>query len=258
MVEESATTLRRGLAVLFALGDAGASEPAGLGVVRIAELMGEDKSQISRSLKALAGSGLVERDPETRRYRLGWRLFALAAQAGDPRLLAAASPVVDELVEALGETAHLSVLRGTDVLTVLSTSPTRTLQGASWVGHTVPAYASSAGRALLLDFGLEELERLFSDTEFSRLGPNTPRGATDLFERVRAASRSGYAIVDEELEPGLVGLGAPVRDFRGGVVAALNISAPRFRLEGRLEVAGTAIAKAALSVSEELGYRPPS
>lgn len=255
MIESSATTLRRGLAILFALGEVDSAPPGGLGVVRIAELLGEDKSQVSRSLKTLAGSGLVERDAETRGYRLGWRLFALASQAGDPRLLEAASPVLSDLVAELGETVHLSVLRGTDVLTVLSASPTRALQAASWVGHSAPAYASSAGRALLLDLGREELGRLFAKTEFRPLAPNTPRDAGELFERVRSASRLGYALVDEELEAGLVGVGAPVRDFGGRVVAALNVSAPRFRFAERLGVAGRVIEAGAVRLSGELGYR---
>jgi IclR family transcriptional regulator, KDG regulon repressor len=255
VIESSATTLRRGLAILFALADPAAASSGGLGVVRIAELLGEDKSQVSRSLKTLAGSGLVERDGETRGYRLGWGLFALASQAGDPRLLEAASPVLADLVAELGETVHLSVLRGTEVLTVLSAPSPRALQAASWVGHSVPAYASSAGRALLLDLGREELERLFAETEFRPLAPNTPRDVDELFERVESARRLGYATVDEEIEAGLVGVGAPIRDFRGRVVAALNVSAPRFRFAERLEVAGRAIEAGALRLSGELGYR---
>jgi len=253
MIENTATTLRRGLAILLALGDA---VPAGgAGVVEIANLVGEDKSQVSRSLKTLAGSGLVERDPETRGYRLGWRLFSLAARAGDQRLLEAAPSVLSELGDELGETVHLSVLQGTDVLTVLSISPPRALQAASWVGQAVPAFASSAGRALLIDEDRDELARLFEAIDFRRLAPNTPADVDELFERVRSASRLGYALVDEELEPGLVGAAAPVRDFRGRVAAALNVSAPRFRFVERLDAAGRAIAGGALRLSAELGYR---
>jgi IclR family transcriptional regulator, KDG regulon repressor len=255
-VVEKNATLGRGMAILFALGGAEEVPTGGLGVMRIAELLNEDKSQVSRSLKALAKSGLVERDPATRGYRLGWRLFTLAAQAGDPRLLVAAEPVLAELVSELGETGHVSVLQSTEVMTVLSLSPPRALQAASWVGHSVPAYASSAGRALLFDLDDGELERLFATVPFRQLAPNTPTGIAELAERVRSARSVGYALVDEELEPGLVGAAAPVRDFRGRVVAALNISAPSFRLGGRLESAGRAIEAGASRVSHALGYRP--
>ena len=55
-------------------------------MTRIAELVGREKSQVSRTLQVLSEDGLVDRDPDTRAYRLGWRLFALAARAGDSRL----------------------------------------------------------------------------------------------------------------------------------------------------------------------------
>src|SRR3954464_16104639 len=82
--------LARGLAVLQALAGRGAARRGGLGVVRLAELIGSDKSQTSRTLGTLAEHGLVERDPDTLSYRIGWQVFALAARAGEPRLLAGA------------------------------------------------------------------------------------------------------------------------------------------------------------------------
>jgi len=71
----------------------------GLGVLRIAELVGEDKSQISRTLNALRQYGLVDRDLDTRAYRLGWALFAFAARSGDARVLAVGERTLKELVE---------------------------------------------------------------------------------------------------------------------------------------------------------------
>ena len=75
------TNLRRELAILTVLGGEDAIEDGGLGVVRIADLIGREKSQVSRTLKTLAESGFVDRDAATLQYRLGWRFFALAAGA---------------------------------------------------------------------------------------------------------------------------------------------------------------------------------
>jgi DNA-binding IclR family transcriptional regulator len=226
------------------------ADAGGLGVVRLAELLEQDKSQVSRSLKALAAWGLVERDPETRAYRLGWRLYALAGRAGDPRLLAAARPVLGRLVGELDETMHLSVLRGTEVLTVLSQSPDRVIHAASPVGETAPASCTSAGRALLLDHGLEELAALFGSVPLPRPGPDAARDVAELAGRIAVARSRGFATVVDEFEVGLVGAAAPVRDFTGRVVAALNVSAPAFRFADRLEEAGTAIKAAAGRLSD--------
>lgn len=256
MVADTATSLRRGIAVLTALHGDEALAAGGLGVLRLAELIGQDKSQVSRTLKTLAEYGLVDRDPATRGYRLGWALFALAARAGDTRLLAAGEQVVEELVQQLGERVHLTVLQGSEVLTVLSDSPPHSIQATGWVGLTVPAYCASAGHALLADHSLPELKAMFGRRKFTQFAPNTVRSVAELHARIEQARERGFACVDEEFEPGLVAVAAPVRDFRGPIVAALNVSAPKFRFADRLDAAGATVAEAAEHLSGLLGWRP--
>lgn len=246
------TSLPRGLAVLEAL----ASDEAlsgGLGVLRIAHLVRQDKSQVSRTLRTLAEHGFVDRDPETRAYRLGWALFALAARAGDLRLVSVAEPIVRDLAESLGERAHLTVLRGSEVLTVLSYGTPHAIEAAGWVGRTVPAHCTSAGYALLAD---ADLSALLANVELARLGPNAPRTLAEVAERVAAARERGWAVADEDFEPGLVAVAAPVRDFGGRVSAALNVSAPKFRLGERLDEAGRAVALAAAELSARITGAP--
>ncbi len=227
----------------------------GWGVNRLAAHQGRDKSQVSRTLRVLADAGFVERDPETMAYRVGWHVFALAARAGDQRLLAAGAPILRRIMEKdLGERIHLSVLQGSEVLTILTDSPLHAVQTVAWAGRLVTAHNTSSGRALLIDLERDELERLFAGVAFGVGGPNAPRDVGELYERILVARRAGYAIVDEEFEPGLVAAAAPVRDFRGGVVAALNVSAPKFRLWVRLPLAGQAIKAAADELSAQLGW----
>lgn len=247
-----ATSLNRGLQILLALGSEDALDNGGLGVVRIAERTGHDKSQVSRTLKALASSGLVERDPESLAYRLGWRLFTLAARAADLRLLEAARPLLMRLVKDVGERAHLSVLQGPEVLTLLSQSPPHAVQVAGWVGRTVPAYCTSAGRALLIDFDRTALTALLDGEDWQSKGPNAPRDIDELDARLRVCRTRGWAFSDEEFEPGVVGIAAPVRDFRGRVTASLNVSAPKFRLKGRIEETALRTKNAADELSMEM------
>jgi IclR family transcriptional regulator, KDG regulon repressor len=254
MSAEGATSLRRGLAVLFALADDEAVANGGLGVTRIAELIGREKSQVSRTLKILAEHGVVDRDPKSLAYRLSWRFLTLAARAGEQRLLEEAPRVLRAVVAELGERAHLSVLQGTDVLTVLSESPLHAVQAAGWVGRTVPGYCSAAGRALLFDHGPRELASLFAEVEFQRLAPQTPEDVGVLEARLAADRARGYAIVKEELERELVAVAAPVRDVHGSIVAAVNVSAPKFRFGRQLSTAGTVVRSAADELSVTLGW----
>jgi IclR family transcriptional regulator, KDG regulon repressor len=254
------TRLERMIDILTALGEAEAATGTGLGVVRIAELVGREKSQVSRALRTLAGRGLLERDPETLEYRLGWRLFRLAAAVADQRLTSLGRPVLRGLVASLGETAHLSVLDGRDVVTVLSESSPSVVRANDWTGHAVPAYCTSSGRALLLDHDRAALEALVAGVDSGAAGPRAPADARELHRRIEDARARGYAIVEDEFEPGLVGVAAPVRDFRGGIVAALNVSAPRFRLADRLTAAGAEVRAAAAHLSAGLGWgaAPPA
>jgi IclR family KDG regulon transcriptional repressor len=249
------TSLGRGLEILIALGGGEDGSDGGLGVVRIAKLLGREKSQVSRALKTLLNSGLVDRDPDTLDYRLGWRLYTLAARAGDRRLLDAAAPMLRGLVARLGETAHLSVLDGAEVLTVLSESSSSTLRASVTTGRRVPAYCTSSGRALLLDHEPAALRELFPSGDLPPRGLGSPRDVAELHRRIAVTRVRGYALVDQELEPSLVGVAAAVRDFRGRIVAALNVSGPKFRLGRQLEVtAGPEVSRAADELSRQLGW----
>lgn len=248
-----ATTLRRGLSLLVALGSAEAVRSGGLGVMRLSEITGEDKSQVSRTLKILAVSGLVDRDPATQAYSLGWMVYGLAARAGDRRLLAEAPALLGRLVDELGERAHLSVLQGAQVLTVWTESPPVAVQAAGWVGRILPAWCTSSGRVLLADHDAARLAELFEGTDFASAGPGAPADVAELARRVAAAARADYAVADEESEPGLVAAAAPVRAYHGRVIAAINVSGPKFRLGVRLAEAGLRARQAAEQLSAVLG-----
>lgn len=257
MSTDRETSIRRGVDVLLALGSEEAIARGGLGVTRMSELLGREKSQVSRTLKTLAEYGLVDRDAHTLAYRLGWRVYALAQLAGERRLLDEARPLLTRLVDDLGECAYVTVLQGGEILTVLSESPLHVLQAVAWVGRSSPAYCTSAGRALLLDHSRDDVVRLFADLEFRPLAPNTPRGIDELLERIAEARSDGYAIADEEFEPGLIAVAAPVRDLDGRIVSALNMSGPKFRFDGRVQEAATELAAAAAALSSALGAPEP-
>lgn len=249
----NASSLGKGLALLTLLGSDEALADGGLSVVRLAALSGRDKSQVSRVLRVLAECGFVERDPDTLRFSLSWELFALAARAGDQRLLAVAPPLLGELVAKLGETAHLSVRSGAEVLTLLSEQPPHAIRAVGWTGRRVPAHCTASGRALLFDHDERALELLLGDAPLHKLGPRAPGSLGELHERIVASRVRGWAAVDEEFEPGLVAVAAPVRGSRGRIVAAVNVSAPSFRFASRLDAAGPAVKDAADRLSARLG-----
>ncbi len=267
--------LARDIEVLEALGLPEALHAGGLGVVRIAELTGREKTVISRTLATLADAGLVARDPESLGYRLGARLFALAARTSEAVLVREARPYLRRIARHTGETAHLSVLRGGNVLTLVSELSPYEFRTAGWEGVTTAAWRTPSGRVLLSDWDDEELVAWYE--QHGRDQPMVGPGRTDLASsaftvldspppehvvvhdlrdlRVEIARirERGYAISDEELEVGVVAASAPVTDFTGKVVAAVNVSAPKARMPGSLDTIGEFVARATEPLSAHLG-----
>lgn len=249
---ERETSIRRGVEVLLSLASEEAIASGGLGVTRIADVLGREKSQVSRALKALSEYGLVERNQDSS-YRLGWRLYTMAQVAGEPRLIEAATLAMRRIALTLGERVHLSVLQGSETLTVHSESPGRSVETVGWAGRVTPAYCTSAGRALLLDYSDEDVVQMFGTVEFVALAPRTVRNVSQMVRRIAQARKLGYVVVDEEFEPDLIGVAVPIRDARGRIVASLNVSAPRFRFHDRVEAAAQELLTVSSELSRELG-----
>jgi DNA-binding IclR family transcriptional regulator len=252
MTPERDTSIRRGLGVLLTLAEPEAVDAGGLGVVRIAELVGKDKSQVSRSLKILAEYGFVDRDPRTLLYRLGWRFYTMADLTGNRRLLDTAAVHLSVLVEQLSESVYLSALNGHKALTVLVRKPDREVQVTASVGRRVPLHATSVGRVFLAGKSDREIRSLHDGMQPTTDGPNALQGIDDLLTRVATVRAEGYCVVDGEFEPGLISVAAPVTDRRGAVVAAVNASGPSFRFASEIDKAARAVVATAAALSADL------
>lgn len=267
--------LARDIEVLELLGGPEAQAGDGLGVMRIAQLTGRDKGVVSRLLATLADAGLVDRDPDSLNYRIGSRMFALAARTTEASLVARSRSLVRRIAQTTRETSHLCVLRGGNVLTVLSELSPYEFRTTGWEGVTTAAWRTPSGRVLISDWDRESLAAWYDEHGHDRplVGPLNPTMAavgfavletppeskaivTDfdsLIAEVQRIRDRGYATLDEELELNVVGASAPVRDFTGRVIAAINVSAPKSRIGGRLDRLGAYVARAARELSSQLG-----
>ncbi|MCR6487447.1 IclR family transcriptional regulator [Amycolatopsis sp. OK19-0408] len=229
------STAERVAALLLAFGQRDGED---LGVSDLARATGRERSQVSRMLHALERGGLVEQDPRTRRYRLGWSLLVLAAGAGDAALLRAARPVLRKLVARTGEVALLSVQRGNRSLTVLREESSQSLRAGGWVGRSSPMHCTASGRGLLFDSDDDLVEALTADDLLAPThGLAAPRDLGELLERLDTERRRGYAVASEEVEIGLTSVAMPVRDPAGELIAVVNTSGPTSRLITRIDEA---------------------
>ena len=199
-------------------------------VFDLADRCGLNRSTAWRILATLEDEGLVERDPATGRYEIGYALVALGAAAGHEPLIRRAHPALRALAEACLETASLAVPRGMQLVYVDQVQAPHVM-AADWLGRATPLHATSTGKALLAwlsedDIGAAlpgRLER-FTDTTIT----TRPVLRTELAQ-VRAR---GYAISRGELEPALWGVSAPVLDG-GRPVAVVSVWGVESRIRAR-------------------------
>jgi IclR family transcriptional regulator, acetate operon repressor len=248
----SPSTVQRVFAVLEALADQ-SPERRGMPVSEIARAVGRERSQISRMLKQLAALGVVEQDPVTRSYRLGWQMYALAARSGDHRLLVLARPVLADLATRSREVALLSVLRGGEVLTVLRQDSPRLVQAGGWVGLSSPLHVTAAGRILLSEFSDRQIGDLVrAELGRGEFGARAPATVEEVLDRCHSERRQGLAVAVDELEDGFSSVAAPVRDADGVIIATVNISGPTSRVSGRLPSVARYIREAAEHLTQAL------
>lgn len=209
------------------------------------ESSGLAKSTTSRMLSALERAGLLERTEEGGGYVAG-RLFWLYAARHDPweEVVRLAQPTMDLIGEETRETVHLSVVRGDRVTQVAQVDTTYLLGTRDWTEVDVPAHCSALGKVF---YAWGELE-----LPTTRLDTYTDVTITDpavLLRDLRAARDRGWTVTEDELEVGLTGVAVPVHGARGHVVAALGVSGPSPRLEGRLDELGRNLSDHAAQLS---------
>lgn len=212
----------KGLAVMRAFGD-GASL---LSLSEVAERTGLTRAGARRYLLTLQQLGYAGHDG--RHFYLTPKVLALGyAYLSSTPLWSFSEPILERLVEELGETCSLSVLDDTDIVYLLRIPVHRILNTGVTVGSRLPAYCNSMGRVLLGGLSDAQLDGYFERAE---LRPYTSRTITDPAElrRIVAADRrKSYSWVSGEMQEHIAGLSVPVLDRQARVLAALNVSVNR-------------------------------
>jgi DNA-binding IclR family transcriptional regulator len=249
------------------------------GVGELSRELGLHKSTVSRLMTTLERGGLLSRDPQTQRYRLGIELIGLASQVVsymDVREVA--RPVLRQFAEECQESVNLVVL---DVPSSLSlrvsqsgnarpglwaavqvvnldqfVPPARQIKNIGRVGRRMCAHSTAAGKVLLADLAPGELDAILPD-ELERFTPGTITDPKNLCRELVSVREQGYAVVQEELEEGLNAIAAPVYDHTGRMAAAVSVAGPAYRVapESFPRLAARLMDITA-QISRQLGYLP--
>lgn len=214
----------RGLAVIEAFTDA----PDALSLADVAVRAGLDRAVTRRMLLTLVDLGFVVQSHK--RFRLAPRVmrlgYAFLSQSNFDGML---RPFLAELTQKLGESVSVSVLDGSETVVVCHVTATVRKTGLLMrEGSRWPAFVMASGRVLLSALSDDEIHRRIRD----QVRPFTRKTLTSPAAVVRAvqiAREKRYALVDEELEEGLVSVSVPIFSRNRKLVASLNASSAKLR-----------------------------
>ena len=230
------------------------AEPV-LGVSELARRMGLAKSTVHRLLTTLLDEGFVQKTPDDR-YRLGLRLYDLGQLVVNSlELREVAHPVLERLRNETGETVHLAVLEGADVVYLERFESPSTLRLFGRLGRRMPAHTTSSGKCLLAFSAPEAVDAVVA-AGLPRLAPRTITSRSMLVRVLRQVRRDGYARSIDESEPGVTSVGAPVFGFDGSVIAAVSVAGPSLRISPEsIPRYSRLVRRAADVVSTGMGHR---
>ncbi|MCA1307369.1 IclR family transcriptional regulator [Microbacterium esteraromaticum] len=229
-----------------------ARRPAPVAASSLARDLGIPRSTVYHLLATLETHGFVVHLPQERRWGLGTSAFELAGgYARQEPLARLGRPVIAALADQVGESAHLAVMSGRDVLYIVEERAARRPALVTDVGVRLPAHLTATGRAMLSMLPQSQVRALYPDaaafTDRTGHGPARP---SELREVLREARTTGIASEDGEVTPEFRSVAVAVRDHAGWPAAAVAVTWEQHRDPK----AADAVRAAARTLEKHLGY----
>ena len=186
-------------------------------------MTGLTRATARRSLITLASLGYV--DVEDNTYRLSPKVIELASGyfSSNDGWVAIASPYLEVLRNRVEENVSAVVLDRTDIVYVASFAADTVMSINVRIGGRKPAYCTAMGRMLLAGMPEDCARDVLAMSNIQKKTDNTTTSTDEIMTEIRKAREQGYALIDQELEPGLVAVAVPIRNLRGETIAAINI-----------------------------------
>ncbi len=219
-------SLDRGIQILMIL-----AEKSSAGVTELAEALGVDKSTASRLVETLRMRDMVRVDPETKKYRLGFRILHLGEALKDNlNVIAIARPMLLSLSAQINESVHFCAYNNNSVYVMDQVRSSKNYALSAAVGMIEPLHCSSVGKCILAFRRPETIRALLTDYTFTKYTEHTMITADALLKNLESIRSLGYALDDEEMAVGVRCLALPVYDYRNSVRYSIGVSGPKASL----------------------------
>jgi DNA-binding IclR family transcriptional regulator len=255
--EDRARSGVQSLGRAFAILEEVARHREGIGLAELSKLVGLHNSTTFHLAKTMVSLGYMRQERDSKRYRVGRPLFALAASALDEiEMVNLATPVLEDLSRESGESGHFAVRMGDSVVVIARTSGAGAFQLTDRVGVVRPAHCTALGKIILASLRPDQLKRFLERVE---LKPSTKKSITDpsaLLRQITEIRRDAIAFDDGEFNAEVRCVAVPVYNFTGEVIGALGISGPIWRMTDQvLQSRAKLVQTAAKRLSAEFGAR---
>ncbi|MDW7649914.1 MAG: IclR family transcriptional regulator [Bacillota bacterium] len=222
-------SVERALTLLEILSEEGSP----MAITDIAKAVELKISTVHRLLATLINKGYVEKDADSSKYKLSFKLFTIGQSSIYPLdLRSKGHPFLEELVDRCNETANLSVLDGGEVVYIDQVESTNIVivKMFSTVGSRRQAHCTGSGKVLLAHLPQVEQEKLLSQMELKRYTNETITDLNILRKELERISGQGYGLDMGEREKDMRCVAAPIRRHDGQVIAAVSVSGPSTRI----------------------------
>jgi len=224
-------------------------------VTELSESLGLAKSTVSRLLSTLASEGFVIKDKKSNAYQLGLSVLTLGGiVTNNLEIHKEAAPVLNNLVNDTGETAHLAIMDGIDTIYIHKEECNHPVRILTHLGRRNPSYCTSSGKVLLAFNNNHIVEQVIENGLVAHMH-NSITDPDKLRCELETIRQEGYAVSTEELTEGTRSVAAPIKDHTGKVVSAVTVVGPIQRIkDNKISVLSKAVIEAGKEASERLGY----
>lgn len=219
-------SLDRGIQILLIL-----AQKSSAGITELAEELGVDKSTASRLVETLRNRDMVRVDPETKKYRLGFRILHLGEALKDNiNVIAIARPMLLSLSAQLNESVHFCAYNNSSVYVMDQVRSSKNYALSATVGMIEPLHCSSVGKCILAYRRPETIRALLEDYTFTPYTEHTITNKEALLEHLDQIRANGFALDDEEMAHGVRCIAVPIYDYRNSVRYSIGVSGPKSNL----------------------------